>query len=412
MKATRAGRCLAVALAIASGAPPAAAAAGAHASASASGPAAAAAPAPPATSTSTSDEAKRAAITRAREAARAGDYEAALRHYEDALRIQPSAKLQFNIAVCHHRLMMAAPAESPEHEARRAAAVRAYNEYLRADPEAPDAEEVAELVRGLGGTPQTENPEPWTIELVEPEAVPDPPNLWDASGAGTEGTGAATSTASGPAPRPTPPSAEQALRGRMGGFIPLVVTSPAQLADSGELRPLPALGLGLRGNGFLGHRRRVALGGEAAIATQTASARARHRLTLGWIGVLVETRHPLGRGRFEIGGGGVVGIGWQTLVYTGDAPLRCASGREASRRGGLWTGARLTLAALLGPRRNHELSLRVGPGLAAFAPGSVSATKDAEGMSCEGETSAFERFGLRDGAALSVTVDIGYAPRF
>lgn len=403
MKATRAGRCLAVALAIASGAPAAAAAAGAHAGASALGPA-----------TTPSDDARRGAIDRARAAARAGDYEAALRHYEDALRIQPSAKLHFNLAVCHHRLMMAAPAGSAEHEARRAAAVSAYNEYLRADPDAPDAEEVAELVRGLGGTPtQSDAPEPWTVDLVEPDAVPEPPSLWDANGAGApEGTGAATSTDSGPTPRPAPPPGEPTLRGRMGGFIPLAITSPAQLADSRELRPLPALGLGVRGNGFLGHRRRIALGGEAAIATQTASARMRHRLTLGWIGVLVETRHPLGRGRFEIGGGGVVGIGWQTLVYTGDAPQRCASGREASRRGGLWTGARLTLAALLGPRRNHELSLRAGPGLAAFAPGSVSATKDAEGMSCEGEPSGFERFGLRDGAALSVMVDIGYAPRF
>jgi tetratricopeptide (TPR) repeat protein len=410
VKATRAWRCLAVALAIASGAPSAAALA--HAPA-----AAAPAPAP-----SEGEAAKRAAITRAREAARAGDYATALRHYEDALRLQPSGKLHFNIAVCHHRLMMAAPAKSPAHEARRAAAVSAYNDYLRADPDAPDAEEVAELVRALGGTPQTENPEPWprpwTVELVEPDAVPDPPSLYDGTATPDgptipEGTHA---TPTGPAephpPRSTTPSAVQTLRGRMGGFIPLVSSNPAQLAGSSELRPLPALGLGLRGNAFLGQRRRVALGGEAAIATQTASASARHRMSLGWIGVLVEARHPLGRGRFEIGGGGVVGLGWQSLVYTGDDRLRCASGREASRRGGLWTAARLTLAALLGPRRNHELSLRVGPGLAAFAPGSVPASNDAAGVSCEGEPSAFETFGLREGAALSVTVDIGYAPRF
>jgi hypothetical protein len=107
-----------------------------------------------------------------------------------------------------------------------------------------------------------------------------------------------------------------------------------------------------------------------------------------------------------------VGVGWQTLVYTGSDRLRCANGREASQRGGLWSGARLWLAALLGPRRNHELSLRLGPGLAAYAPGSVPAKRDAAGTTCEGEPSAFETFGLRDGAALSVTVDIGYAPRF
>jgi hypothetical protein len=86
-------------------------------------------------------------------------------------------------------------------------------------------------------------------------------------------------------------------------------------------------------------------------------------------------------------------------------------GREASRRAGLWSGVRLYVAALLGKRKNHELSLRLGPGLAAHGEGSVRADDDA-GTSCEGEPSAFEVLGLPPGASLSVTVDIGYAPRF
>lgn len=362
--------------------------------------------------------ASRAEITRARAAARAGDTATALQHFEEALRLKPSAKLHFNVAVCHHRLMMEEPAGSPAHEARRAAAVTAYNRYLQAAPGAPDAQEVAELVRALGGTPlSAEDPEPWTIELVEPDAVPDPPNLYDGAASSPEPGPAASDAATGdgttktttpPPPRPTTPS----LRGRVGGFLPVTMVNPAQLGRSDELRLLPALGLGVRGNGFLGQRRRIVLGGEMAIGTQPASARQRHRLSLGWIGVMVEVRHPLGRGRFEIGGGGVVGVGWQTLVYTGSDRLRCVSGREASQRGGLWSGARLWLAALLGPRRNHELSLRLGPGLAAYAPGTVPADRDAAGTTCEGEPSAFETFGLQGGPALSVTVDIGYAPRF
>ena len=394
MKASRAGRCLAVALAVA-GAPSLATA---HA---------------PAPSESGADE--RAAIARARQAAQAGDYTAALQHYEEALRLQPSAKLHFNIAVCHHRLMREAPAGSPEHEAQRAAAVTAYNRYLQAAPRAPDAEEVAELVRALGGTPLSPDypepgPEQWKVELVEPDAVPDPPSLYD----GTAAEPASDATSDAPPHGRSAPSAGAApvLRGRMGGFIPLVSVNPSQLAASDELRPLPALGLGVRGNAFLGLRRRIALGGEAAIGTQPASARTRHRLSLGWIGVLLEFRHPLAHGRFEIGGGGVVGVGWQTLVYTGEDRLRCVTTRDAGGRGGLWTGARLFMAALLGPRRNHELSLRLGPGLAAYAAGTVPAKQDADGMSCDGEPSAFETFGLREGAALSVTVDIGYAPRF
>jgi len=386
VKANRAGRCLAVALAVVAAAPWVAAER-AHAAAPSGG-----------------DGAARAAIARAREAARAGDFTAALRHYQEALQLQPSAKLHFNIAVCHHRLMAAASPRSSDYELHRAAAVTAYNRYLEAAPDAPDAGDVAELVRALGGTPLTDDPEPWTIELVEPNAVPDAPNLYDGTAPGSE---PATPSSTPPA-RPTAP----VLRGRMGVFLPLVTMSPAQLARSSELRPLPTLGLGLRGNAFLGHRRRIALGGEAALTTQPSSARAHHRLTLGWIGVLLEVRHPLARGRFEIGGGGVVGVGGQNLVYAGHEPLRCTTKREASQRGGLWTGARLFMAAILGPRKNHELSLRIGPGLAAYAPGSVPAKEDAMGMTCEGEPSAFETFGLRDGAALSVTVDIGYAPRF
>lgn len=362
-------------------------------------------------SAASDDAAATAAIERARAAVRAGDYAAALGHYQGALRLRPSAKLHFNIAVCHHRLMLTQEPGSSAYEQQRAAAVTAYNRYLQAAPGAPDTDEVSELVRALGGTPLVDDPEPWTIELVEPDAVPEAPSLYDQTE--EPATTPTTPTPTEPTPRPPGPTpAGPTLRGRIGPFVPLVLSSPAALARSSELRPLPTLGLGLRGNAFVGQRRRIALGGELALTTQPLSARARHRLGLGWLGVLLEFRHPLRDGRFEIGGGGVVGLGWQRLVYAGDAPLRCAvGGREASGRAGLSTGMRLVLAALLGKRKSHELSLRVGPGLAAHGPGSV-ASEDAEGMPCTGEPSAFETLGLPDGAALSVTVDIGYAPRF
>jgi hypothetical protein len=221
----------------------------------------------------------------------------------------------------------------------------------------------------------------------------------------------ATTPAESPRAAPRIPSSEPAPRGHLGPFVPLVVSNPRALAASDELRPRPTLGLGLRGGAWVGPSRRIALGGELAVTTQPMSARAHHRLSLGWLGVLLEVRHALRDGRFEIGGGGVVGLGWQRLVYAGDAPLRCAAGREASGRAGLWVGSRLLLAALLGKRQNHALTLRVGPGLQAHGAGSV-APQDADGMSCTGEPSAFETLGLPDGAALSVTVDIGYAPRF
>jgi hypothetical protein len=360
----------------------------------------------PATDAEAEAEAK-AASGRAREAARAKDYAAALRHYQEALRLQPSAKLHFNIGVCHHRLMVSHEPGTPAYEAERGAAVTAYNHYLQAAPGASDTDEVAEMIRALGGTPLVDDPEPWTIELVEPDDVPDPPSFDEGR---TEAPDHAP-PAHAPTTRPASPATTSFPRGRLGGFIPVVMSNPAELAASDELRPLPTLGLGVRGNAFLGPRRRIALGGELGLGTQPASARTRHRLSTGWVGVLLEIRHPIADGRFEIGVGGVVGLGSQSLVYTGDDRLPCAVGREASRRAGLWAGARLYLAALLGKRRNHELSLRLGPGLGAYAPGSVRAS-DAAGTSCADEPSAFEAFGLDDGASLSVTVDIGYAPRF
>ncbi len=356
------------------------------------------------------DQAKRDAVDRAREAARRGDFAAALDHYQQALRLGPTAKLHFNVAVCHHQLMVGHAAGSPDYEAQRRAAVDAYNRYLEAAPDAADANEVAELVRALGGTPSP-GPRAWTIERVEPDVVPDPPSLdesWDDAPAPAE----LDAPTPAPAPAPAGPPARPLVRGSMGAFVPLSLSNPQRLAQSDALRPLPTLGLGLRGTALLGPHRRVALGGELAAGTQPASARTRHRLGLGWVGVVIEGRHALRGGRFEIGGGGVVGLAWQRLVYTGDAPLRCATAkREASARAGLVVGSRLSFAALLGERRNHELSLRAGPGLLALAAGSV-ASQDATGASCAGEPSAFDAFGLPYGAALSVTLDIGYAARF
>lgn len=356
----------------------------------------------------------KAALDRARQAARAQDFATALRHYEEALRLRPSGKLHFNVGVCHHRLMMGEATGSPAYEEHRAAAVEAYNRYLQASPGATDAEEVAEMVRALGGTPISDDPEPWTIELVEPDEVPLPPGLDDADGdpwAEPEPDASSTDDTP-PATRPAPPK-PVGPRGRFGPFVPLIVTNPGELARSDELRALPTTGLGLRGNAFLGPRRRLALGGELAVALQPMAARTRHRLHLAYLGVLLEVRHPLGDGRLEIGGGGTLGLATQSLAYAGDDRLRCAVGRsdEASRRSGLWAGARLYVAAMLGPRRNHELSLRLGPGLGAYPAGS-RASVDAEGQSCEGEPSAFETFGIDEGAALVVSVDIGYAPRF
>lgn len=361
----------------------------------------------------------KAELSRARAAARSGDYAAALEHFEQALRLQPAAKLHFNIAVCHHRLLGEHEAGSVPYEHHRAAAVDSYNRYLQAAPGANDAAEVTEVVRALGGTPlSADDPEPWSIELVEPDSVPDAPGLdedWNAET--TDETSTARTTETGPppaaAPSPATPRPPRGPAGRFGGYVPLTFASPVQLGQSEPLRPYPLLGLGLRGNAFLGPRRAVALGGELSVTTQPISARSRHRVSMGTLGVLVESRHPLGRdGRFELGAGGVVAVATQALIYTGDMRLRCSPAREASRRNGLYTQARITFAVLLGPRRNHELSLRLGPGLTAMSTGSTART-GTDGEPCgAADPSAFETLGLDDGAALVVSFDLGYAPQF
>jgi len=362
------------------------------------------------------DEA-REALARAREATRARDYQAAIEHYEHALRLQPSPKLHFNVAVCHHQLLGEQAQGSPPYEEHRAAAVASYNRYLQAAPRAEDREDVAAMVRALGGTPITDNPEPWTIELVEPGDVPDPPGFddtWDAQPLDSAAKALDEENVDNVKPRPTPRPSPKAVgpRGRLGVFLPILLTNPRKLAASDLLRPVPALGMGLRGGGFLGPRRRVSLGGELALTTQATSAQSRYRLSSAYLGVQIEYHHPLGtEGRFEIGADGVIGLGSQALVHDGDQRLRCSNNREASRRNGLWASSRLFFAALLGKRRNHELSARIGPGIAAFAAGS-RVSQDPDGITCEGEPTAFETFGLPEGAALVVSFDLGYAPRF
>jgi hypothetical protein len=106
----------------------------------------------------------------------------------------------------------------------------------------------------------------------------------------------------------------------------------------------------------------------------------------------------------------VIGEG---LRFRGTAPATCAAneGGSVSQRGGFLLGTRLVLSALLGRRRNHELSLRVTPALALLGKGNKG-SEDATGGSCTDDDDAFVQAGLQGRAALVLTIDLGYAPRF
>jgi hypothetical protein len=180
---------------------------------------------------------------------------------------------------------------------------------------------------------------------------------------------------------------------------------------------MPMLGLAVRGGAFVGARRRINLGGELALAGQPTGTSARHRLGAGHLGFTLDHGTPLGKKRrFEIGAGGLVALAGQSLRHKGVSSVACPTSfetegdREISQRGGLLLGGRLTLALLLGPRRNHELALRITPGLGLFARG-AKGRRTAAGDACDDLSTPFEELGM-DRPALVTTVDLGYAPRF
>lgn len=374
----------------------------------------------PSPSPSEADPARQA-VRRAREATRAQDYAAAIEHFREALRLRPTAKIHFNIAVCHHRLMMAQAPDTPAYEEHRSAAVDEYNRYLAADPKASDADEVAEMIRALGGTPRSaEPPQPWLIDRVEPDDVPAPPSF-DESDPGPTPQGPDPTT-DDPAPPPVaPPPVAAPVAPRPDGplttprwgltfSIPSLLINPAQLGRSDRLTAAPTLGVALGGNGFLGTRRRLWLGGETGLSGQPLSAAARPRMSVFHFGLILELHHPLPGGRWELGGGGMLGFVSQALLFSGTPRLRCAvSQREASRRNGMLAAARFYAAVLLGRRRNHAITFRLGPGVGVLAPGTVAGGDDEQ---CAGEPSPFQDLGVDEGASLVLSLDVGYAPRF
>lgn len=375
--------------------------------------------------------AARAAVAAGRKAAAAGDFATALARFEEALALRPAPSLHFNIAVCHHNLMLAAAPGTEAYEAYRRAAIEAYGRYLDASPDAEDRASVDATIEELGGRSKTADT-PWVIERIDPDDVPVAPSLRDAP----EPVDPVSSPAAvGPTPRPpakgepadphasatAPPSRHV---GRIGLFVPVTLANLGQLARGTDdaaaaglpaMRAVPGIGLGLRGAAMLGARRRVAVGGELWATGQPISSRAQPVLVIGTISPTVEYGHPLARGRLEIGGGGGLGIMLQTLRYVGDTPPPCSvseRGALSTRPGALLSG-RFSLSALLGPRQNHELSLRISPGIAGFGPGTRAKDDDAAtGPLCSERSTPFQSLGLSGRAALVVMIDLGYAPRF
>ncbi len=377
----------------------------------------------PAEAPSEEDRAQaRAAFVRAREHAAAQRYEEAITGFEEALTLRPSPGLHYNIAVCHHRLMMAATETAPEHETHRLAAVASYNAYLDADPSAADRYAVAATVAELGGRPSVIDE--WRIDGGKPETAP----LEFRDDLGELTSSAPPADTEAPEPevfaqpespvqptepldmQPTAPLNRPVRGGFPHGFLNVALSvdahAPASIRDTNQVASLPVVGPALRMGGYIGAPRRWSVGGELAFAVQPTPARSEHRLTSVQVLAFAEWSAALGHAeRFELGVGGTLGIAGQSLRHAGTTPAACPIGGGAvSRRAGISTGVRMLVGTLLGSRKQHGIILRVGPGVGVLSNGT-------KGSDCVDSTDPFTEYAI-DPTPLLMRADVGYTFRW
>jgi tetratricopeptide (TPR) repeat protein len=355
----------------------------------------------------TSDPAAASTKARAKESFRAGKAAAAearwhdaIEHFERALALRRAASLHYNIAVCHHNLMLEARDDPKAHEQHRQHAVDAYAEYLAQSPDAEDRASVERAIEELGGRPDADA---WVIERIEPDDAPAALALHD------DDDGDPDPSASGPTPPRGPQPSSDFPLGRVGPFVPLVIANPLDLSRSNTMRLLPSIGLGVRGGAFVTRSRHLNVGGELWFTGQPVSLDRDVALLTGGLSFVAEYAYPIAENRVELGGGAGLGVALQSLRYRGDTTVPCPlSGKALSTRGGLLAAARLVVSGLLGARRQHELSLRLTPSVAFY--GRANKGSD-DAMMCDEQPHGFESVGLERRAALVMMIDLGYALR-
>lgn len=325
-----------------------------------------------------------AAVEAGARAFAAGDYARALTGFERAMALRPAPKLHYNIGVCRQQMMLAARerGDAGAEAEHAAAAVASFNAYLREVPGAEDRAEVEATVRGLGGTPLTEpklkpipppreepGPPVGDVTPPAPEPPPSPEFPPPPSSGGAPGGGAPT-VVEGPPPSPEPPPP----RGRVGASFGLLAEPQVGLSRlDGAVQGLLIGRIG----GFTGARRRVYLGASVMLAAGGKSAEEKLVLTTQTLSFDAEYNHPLGAGRrVELVLGGFASAAREALrIREGQALPSCSArstGTLASRRGGGGAGGRVGLLVLLGPRRNHEISVRISTAILGFGAGSAA----------------------------------------
>ncbi len=367
-----------------------------------------------------------AAVTRARALAADADYAAAIVAFEEALLLRPSAGLHYNIAVCHHRLLLSAPEDSPSHETHRAAAVAAYNAYLDAAPDAEDRYAVAATIQDLRGRPNVidewriddADPQRAALEFRSDEPAPAaaPPDAQKAPAAQAP-TDAPPSTGPPlPPPRSDAPAVTPMRPGFPHGMLGLGFSveghAPAAISSTAGVESLPTLGPVFRGGGYLGDAREFLFGAELAYATQPTDASRGHRLSTFQMLLLTEWSRALRpASHLELGVGATLGLAGQTLRHAGPSPATCPVRPSGivSTRGGAVLGGRFLLGVLLGTNRRHALTMRAGPTIAGMGGGTLDS--DSSPDCVPSGQAPFAEYGM-DSATLLIRADLGYAIRW
>lgn len=345
------------------------------------------------------------AVKRGKAAAGSGDYPAAIAAFEEASRLDPSPAISFNLAVCHHGAMLAAAAEDPARTTHRDAAIASYRAYLDTAPEASDRADVERIIAELTPPVVPATPDEPPVVLGPPPELRDAVTRIDPDDPVDEPTTPTTRP-------PSPPDATTRAPAYIGPFIPIVLAHLGRLGDTDFVERMPLVGLGIRGGAYLGRRDRLELGGEVGAYGQPSDGSPRHRLLDGHLAATLGYGAPIGeKRRLLLGGGGVLGLLFETMHHGGTSTLTCPTSTDGkvSDRTGLLVGGRFVIGVLLGRRRNHELALRITPSLALMGNGKSGSPRDGE-TSCG--DSPFGEAGLPGGPALVTMIDLGYSPRF
>ena len=136
--------------------------------------------------------------------------------------------------------------------------------------------------------------------------------------------------------------------------------------------------LSARIGGFTGGRRRVYLGLGVLLGAAGQTSAEKLGLTTQLLFFEAEYNVPLGtRRRLELALGGVASAAREALRIREGEPPGCAArttGKLASQRAGGGAGGRVGLLVLLGPRRNHEIGVRLTTLILGFGGGSAAAS--------------------------------------